>query len=223
MVNDFKEKGILDKVNEAYKNQIGINIEQFATFFSYHKKGIFKKDYDQNVYDFFHQYEKFFNTLNESKLTYDDYLKLNQYFDNDIYLNLYDDLYKPFDTLPKLNNFVSNLKLLIKQQTNSFIHKINTSLALKNEYNKMKGKIDQGFLFIEKFLKFYENLLKNLFPIIVANPDTLSSFINFEKDQYDYVIFDEASQIFLEKAIPYLSIAKKVIIAGDSEQMQPTN
>ena len=223
LVNDFKEKGILDKVNEAYKNQIGINIEQFATFFSYHKKGIFKKDYDQNVYDFFHQYEKFFNTLNESKLTYDDYLKLNQYFDNDIYLNLYDDLYKPFDTLPKLNNFVSNLKLLIKQQTNSFIHKINTSLALKNEYNKMKGKIDQGFLFIEKFLKFYENLLKNLFPIIVANPDTLSSFINFEKDQYDYVIFDEASQIFLEKAIPYLSIAKKVIIAGDSEQMQPTN
>ena len=75
----------------------------------------------------------------------------------------------------------------------------------------------------QKFLKFYENLLKNLFPIIVANPDNLSSFIDFEKDQYDYVIFDEASQIFLEKAIPYLSIAKKVIIAGDNEQMQPTN
>ena len=43
LVNDFKEKGILDKVNEAYKNQIGTNIEQFATFLVITRRGFLRK------------------------------------------------------------------------------------------------------------------------------------------------------------------------------------
>ena len=51
----------------------------------------------------------------------------------------------------------------------------------------------------------------------------LGNFVNFDKDKYDYVIFDEASQIYIEKAIPFISVANKVIVAGDNQQMQPSN
>ena len=41
--------------------------------------------------------------------------------------------------------------------------------------------------------------------------------------KYDYAIFDESSQLHLEKAIPFISMAKYSIIAGDSQQMRPTS
>jgi len=40
---------------------------------------------------------------------------------------------------------------------------------------------------------------------------------------FDYAIFDEASQMHLEKAVPYISLANISIIAGDGQQMKPTS
>ena len=51
----------------------------------------------------------------------------------------------------------------------------------------------------------------------------LSFFIDFKNDQYDYVIFDEASQIPTCEAIGAISRGKSLIVAGDPEQMPPTS
>lgn len=40
---------------------------------------------------------------------------------------------------------------------------------------------------------------------------------------FDVVIFDEASQIFIEKAIPSIYRGKKAVIAGDDKQLRPTS
>ncbi|MBR2651438.1 ATP-binding protein, partial [bacterium] len=85
------------------------------------------------------------------------------------------------------------------------------------------GKIERGHISPRLFTRAFKDILRKLFDIVISTPDSLSSFVDFENDHYDYVIFDEASQIFLEKAIPFISIADKVIIAGDDQQMQPTN
>jgi superfamily I DNA and/or RNA helicase len=73
------------------------------------------------------------------------------------------------------------------------------------------------------FITLFKKELKQMFNIVVSTPDSLSSFIDFKKDKFDYVIFDEASQIFLEKALPFIALGKKVIVAGDDQQMQPSN
>ena len=69
----------------------------------------------------------------------------------------------------------------------------------------------------------YKDLFKKLFKVVVSTPETLGSYVDFLEERYDYIIFDEASQMFLEKAIPFLAIGDKIIIAGDDQQMQPTN
>lgn len=89
--------------------------------------------------------------------------------------------------------------------------------------NSFRGSIERQHLLPKTFIKKYKDILKKLFDVIISTPDALANFIDFKTEKYDYVIFDEASQIFLEKAIPYISIGSKVIIAGDEQQMQPTN
>ncbi|SYV92110.1 Uncharacterised protein, partial [Mesomycoplasma hyorhinis] len=44
----------------------------------------------------------------------------------------------------------------------------------------------------------------------------------YEKEEFNYAIIDEASQMFLEEALPILYLAQIKVFAGDKEQMQPT-
>ena len=43
------------------------------------------------------------------------------------------------------------------------------------------------------------------------------------EDAFDLVIFDEASQIPLENAVPAIHRASQVIVVGDRQQLPPTN
>lgn len=93
----------------------------------------------------------------------------------------------------------------------------------KTWMGKFLGRIDRAYTVPQNFISLFKNELKQMFSVIVSTPESLSSFIDFKKDKFDYVIFDEASQIFLEKAIPFISVGTKIIIAGDDQQMQPSN
>jgi superfamily I DNA and/or RNA helicase len=42
-------------------------------------------------------------------------------------------------------------------------------------------------------------------------------------DIFDQLIFDEASQIFVENGITLIYRSKKIAIIGDHKQLQPTN
>ena len=82
--------------------------------------------------------------------------------------------------------------------------------------------ISSGYRIPYKFVNVHKKIIENLFDIFISTPKTLSNIIDMNF-QYDYAIFDEASQLHLEKAIPFVSIAKKSIIAGDDKQMRPTS
>lgn len=72
-----------------------------------------------------------------------------------------------------------------------------------------------------KFIKKYSEMIKNIFPILVATPDLDLSVWN--KNEFDYGILDEASQIFIEYGLPILYLSKIKVLSGDNEQMKPTN
>jgi superfamily I DNA and/or RNA helicase len=42
-------------------------------------------------------------------------------------------------------------------------------------------------------------------------------------EEFDIVIFDEASQIFIEKSLPGINRAKKLVVLGDEKQLGPSN
>lgn len=76
---------------------------------------------------------------------------------------------------------------------------------------------------LRKFVKLFANEgLFDLLPCWLLSPDMVSEIIPFEIGLFDIVIFDEASQILIEKAIPSIFRGKSVVIAGDDKQLQPT-
>jgi hypothetical protein len=63
--------------------------------------------------------------------------------------------------------------------------------------------------------------LFDLRPVWMASPQTVAQIFP-RRPLFDVVIFDESSQCRLEEALPVLTRAKRVVIAGDPKQLPPT-
>jgi|GEM_PF-708367 len=63
--------------------------------------------------------------------------------------------------------------------------------------------------------------LFDLCPVWLCSPETVAQVFPREP-VFDVLIFDEASQLRLEEALPVLTRAKRVVIAGDPKQLPPT-
>jgi primosomal replication protein N'' len=59
-------------------------------------------------------------------------------------------------------------------------------------------------------------------PVWLMNPDVASRILPLKAGLFDTVIYDEASQIPVEFALPTLYRAKISIVSGDEKQMPPT-
>jgi len=60
-----------------------------------------------------------------------------------------------------------------------------------------------------------------VFPIIIATPKEVAKYLAADKQSFDYVVFDEASQLLPGQALPSIYRAKKAVIIGDPHQMPP--
>ena len=79
-----------------------------------------------------------------------------------------------------------------------------------------------------KILSKYRNIILNAVRCVVCSPLTICEYFEINEKHidepiFDVVIFDEASQIFISDALSSIFRAKQIIIAGDSNQMPPTN
>jgi len=76
---------------------------------------------------------------------------------------------------------------------------------------------------VNKFInKFGFELFKSV-KIWLLTPEVVSEILPLEKGLFDLVVFDEASQMYVEKGVPSIIRAKKVVIAGDHKQLRPSN
>jgi len=74
---------------------------------------------------------------------------------------------------------------------------------------------------MDKF-RYNTTTIANAFPIICATPKEVSKYIAPDKSIFDFVIFDEASQLLPGQALPSIYRAKKAVIIGDPHQMPPS-
>ena len=75
---------------------------------------------------------------------------------------------------------------------------------------------------IRKTMEEYGRFIFTLFPCWLLSPDNVSSLLPLEKNLFDLVIFDEASQVFIESTIPAIYRGKNVVVAGDAKQLRPS-
>ncbi|WP_329610995.1 AAA domain-containing protein [Pseudomonas sp. KNUC1026] len=66
-------------------------------------------------------------------------------------------------------------------------------------------------------------VINDLKPIWLMSPLSVSDTLPLAGDLFDVVIFDEASQIPTEEAVPALSRARQVVVVGDEMQLPPTS
>ena len=74
---------------------------------------------------------------------------------------------------------------------------------------------------IRKTMEVYSKFILTLFPCWLLSPDNVSTLLPLQKNLFDVVIFDEASQVFIESTIPTIYRGKNIVVAGDAKQIRP--
>ena len=80
----------------------------------------------------------------------------------------------------------------------------------------------QKFWPIRKTTEVYGDFVLSLFPCWLLSPENVSSILPLKKNMFDVVIFDEASQVFIESTIPTIYRGKNIVVAGDAKQLRPS-
>ena len=101
------------------------------------------------------------------------------------------------------------------------------------EYNRLKNPITYREILhqvskkrriwpVRKLISsFWEKGLNTLMPVWMASPESVAAIFPMVRDYFDLVIFDEASQCYVERAIPVLLRGKAAVVAGDDKQLPP--
>ncbi len=75
---------------------------------------------------------------------------------------------------------------------------------------------------IRQTMETYGEFITSLFPCWLLSPENVSSLLPLQKNMFDLVIFDEASQVFIESTIPTIYRGRNIIVAGDAKQLRPS-
>ena len=76
---------------------------------------------------------------------------------------------------------------------------------------------------IRKIFEQIPNLLPRLCPCMLMSPISAAQYLNPNREHFDMVVFDEASQLPTCKAVGALARGKNAVIVGDPKQMPPTS
>ncbi|MHA1749452.1 MAG: AAA domain-containing protein, partial [Promethearchaeota archaeon] len=225
-VNDFFESPILQfkgKINDKWEIIDKLNSEfHSATMVSEFKTHLIKLPVE--VQNFIKKYAK----IGSKDILQDVFLKT-------YYSRLLDLLYdKKYIPIPKfqVNKYRSEVftardKLRIQimkviedqQPVHNYSSGSGSEVALLKRENEKKRRL----LPVRDLLERISSLVFTLKPCFMMSPLTVSQYINPDKIEFDVVIFDEASQIMPQDAIPCLIRAKQAIIMGDTQQLPPTS
>jgi len=99
---------------------------------------------------------------------------------------------------------------------------INKEITVANLYNK-RSSTNHKRLTLRQIVNKNIDVFTSFFPIILITPDSCSNLFQGKNFYFDYLVFDEASQLKLEDNLPAMLKGKNIIIAGDEHQMPPSN
>jgi len=97
-----------------------------------------------------------------------------------------------------------------------------SQIALKSIYN-LRGANGKRRNSLRTIMKYDFDSFTNFFPIVLTNPNSVSSILPLKLGLFDLVIFDEASQLKVEDTFASFLRGKIHIISGDEHQMPPSS
>ena len=76
---------------------------------------------------------------------------------------------------------------------------------------------------IRRLIDQIPNLLPKLCPCMLMSPISVAQYIDLDRDKFDIVVFDEASQMPTSEAVGAIARGKTLVVVGDPKQMPPTS
>ncbi|WP_425448543.1 AAA domain-containing protein [Dethiothermospora halolimnae] len=115
-------------------------------------------------------------------------------------------------------------KLTPELLVNKWNKKMNYSMEQRNfrEFKRQANK-KRALWPIRKYVTEFSDIVFDVFPCWLLGPETVSDILPLKSNLFDLIIFDEASQIFIENAIPTIYRGEKVVVAGDDKQLKPSS
>ncbi len=123
-----------------------------------------------------------------------------------------------------LSMAISQKKELTRQLLEEFLAENIQSITLSKRAGEIERVVESRRKWsVNKFIQKFDFELFKGIRIWLLTPEVVSEIIPLQVGLFDLVIFDEASQMYVEKGIPSIVRAKKVVIAGDHKQLRPSN
>ncbi|MBK0404541.1 DUF2075 domain-containing protein [Adhaeribacter sp. BT258] len=162
-------------------------------------------------------------------------------FQNSVLLNWLLELENKYPVLkiagPEIEKLETELQELILQKQQLSHEIVLTRLRERTYWNLEKNRLGnvvsyrklyaqvskkRNLFSLRKLHANFSDEIRDLVPCWLASPETISAVFPLSQ-QPDLVIFDEASQAFAETGLPAIFRAKQVVIAGDENQLAPTD
>ena len=234
----FNKKDLNNKINEIKKyfnkldSTLESNIENIKNYLlEYDKFKACKFTYDnleinQREYlDLIVKVMELGLNFNESKDYIYNYLlyeRINEFEKNNLSIINY---VNNFDSIR--NNIKKNInekRDLTKKLAYNELLILANDLNGNNKLSKIEEVVNRKRkMSVTKFMDKFKLELFDSIKIWLMTPESVSDALPFDKNLFDLVIFDEASQLYVEKAIPAIYRAKKIIVAGDQKQLKPSS
>ena len=178
------------------------------------------------ILEFAYNYSK---TLKQFKEVINKILGIRVYHETIKYEELNKDKLSKIIDFENICNRILSLKKEEKQLSERIcINKFTTEYA-DFYYNSLDNKDylyqitkQQGLLPIRKTMELYGEYLLRLFPCWLLSPESVSTIFPLKNNMFDIILFDEASQVFIENTLPTIYRGKSIVVAGDSKQLRPT-
>lgn len=156
-----------------------------------------------------------FKTLYDNKLIESSDTHFNKNLE---YLSLKNKIEKSFKTIPDVR-YTRDKKILESLSTIEMSYQMDSRFIDFYENNTATAKEFKEIIRSKRrFPKDDFNKLKKAFPCILAGIRDYAEYIPLEKNIFDLVIIDEASQVSVAQALPALLRAETVLILGDQYQ-----
>lgn len=192
-------------------------LAEYNWFSFHHNLSFFQKGLLEKLYPLQNWKSSFLSAYFSLLLKYHSDEKLN--FNEQQYAEIIKKL-KIFGFTQK--SFIEQFWNTAQQEAVKNFEKSNKDITVANLYNK-RSSINHTRLTLRQIAQKDIDLFTTFFPIILTTPDVCSNLFQNKNSYFDYVVFDEASQLKLEDNLPALLKGKNIIIAGDEHQMPPSN
>ena len=80
----------------------------------------------------------------------------------------------------------------------------------------------QNLWSVRRLMEVYGELMLTMFPCWLLSPENVSTIMPLQENLFDLILFDEASQVFIECTLPTIYRGRYIAVSGDGKQLRPT-